>query len=400
MSGSSVLASAPDDRRRGTRRLALGRYAGVVAGLLIFCVYLSVTQDVFLSVENWQNIFRSNAVVLILALGMTFVVITAGIDLSVASMTVASGMIFGLSISHGGSWIVSVLATVGFGLALGLANGILIGVARISFFVVTLGTLSIYASIALLTTSGDTISLYDKESYATSASLANGNVFGIPRALVLCGVLYAIGAAVLRYTRFGRSVYAVGSNPEAARLAGVKVVLVLVSVYAISGLCAGIGAVVQTGRLAAAAPQVDPTLMLTVVAAVLIGGTAYTGGEGGLLGTVIGVLFLGVVQNGLTLSSVSSFWQGTVSGLILIVAVGLGVLREHGWSLRNRLAAAAANDGESEQPGVATLTTAVYDDGDRQLRSELDAARQRVVDLETAITRHEGGEGGGESRNR
>ena len=291
------------------------------------------------------------------------------------------------------------LATVGFGLALGLANGILIGVARISFFVVTLGTLSIYASIALLTTSGDTISLYDKESYATSGSLANGNVFGVPRALVLCGVLYVIGAAVLRYTRFGRSVYAVGSNPEAARLAGVKVVLVLVSVYAISGLCAGIGAVVQTGRLAAAAPQVDPTLMLTVVAAVLIGGTAYTGGEGGLLGTVIGVLFLGVVQNGLTLSSVSAFWQGTVSGLILIVAVGLGVLREHGWSLRRRRAAVAAQDDESEEPVVATLSTAVHDDGGRQLRSELDTARQRVVDLEAAIARHEGGEGGGGSRN-
>ena len=398
MSGS-VVAPGSVDRPRGTRRLALGRYVGVLAGLLIVCIYLSLTQDVFLSVENWQNIFRSNSVVLILALGMTFVVITAGIDLSVASMTVASGMIFGLSISHGGSWIVSVLATVGFGLALGLVNGILIGVARISFFVVTLGTLSIYASIALLTTSGDTISLYDKESYATSASLANGNVFGVPRALVLCGVLYAIGAAVLRYTRFGRSVYAVGSNPEAARLAGVKVVLVLVSVYAISGLCAGTGAVVQTGRLAAAAPQVDPTLMLTVVAAVLIGGTAYTGGEGGLLGTVIGVLFLGIVQNGLTLSSVSSFWQGTVSGLILILAVGLGVLREHGWSLRRRRAAAAAQDDESDEHGLATLATAVHDDGGRQLRSELDTARQRVVDLEAAIARHEGGEGGGGSRN-
>jgi ribose transport system permease protein len=325
-------------------------------------------------------------------------VITAGIDLSVASMTVASGMIFGLAISHGGSWMLSVLATVGFGLALGLVNGILIGVARISFFVVTLGTLSIYASIALLTTSGDTISLYDKESYATSGSLANGNVFGIPRPLILCAVLYVIGAAVLRYTRFGRSVYAVGSNPEAARLAGVKVVLVLVSVYAISGLCAGIGAVVQTGRLAASAPQVDPTLMLTVVAAVLIGGTAYTGGEGGLLGTVIGVLFLGVVQNGLTLSGVSSFWQGTVSGLILIAAVGLGVLREHGWSLRRR-AAAAAQDDEPDQPGVASQVTGGHDVGWRQLRSELDAARQRVVDLEAAIARHEGGEGGADSRN-
>jgi hypothetical protein len=138
--------------------------------------------------------------------------------------------------------------------------------------------------------------------------------------------------------------------------------------------------------------------MLTVVAAVLIGGTAYTGGEGGLLGTVIGVLFLGVVQNGLTLSGVSSFWQGTVSGLILIAAVGLGVLREHGWSLRRRVAAAAAQDDEPDEPGVASSSAVARGVGDRQLRSELEAARQRVSDLEAAIARHE--EGGGESGDR
>jgi ribose/xylose/arabinose/galactoside ABC-type transport system permease subunit len=391
MSESLSMGEQLEERRgRAGRHLGLGRYAGVVAGLVLFCVYLSFTQDVFLTWENWQNIFRSNAVVLILALGMTYVVITAGIDLSVASMTIASGMIFGLAIEHGWSWLFAVAVTLGFGLALGLANGLLIGVARISFFVVTLGTLSIYASIALLMTSGETISLYDKPSFGTSASLANGNIGSVPRVLALCAVLYAIGAIVLRYTRFGRAVYAVGSNPEAARLAGIKVVVILVSVYAISGLCAGMGAVVQTGRLAAAAPQVDPTLMLTVVAAVLIGGTAYTGGEGGLLGTVIGVFFLGVVQNGLTLSSVSSFWQGTVSGLILIVAVGLGVLREHGWSLRRRRAA-SREAPRDVQPADVEPTLVRVDADNAQLRSEFEAARLRLSDLERALARREGG---------
>lgn len=372
----------------GARRSGLGRYAGVFIGLAAFCIYLSFTQDVFLSWSNWQNIIRANAAVLILALGMTFVVITAGIDLSVASMTVASGMIFGVTLDHGAAWPVAVLATIGFGLLLGFANGFLIGVARISFFVVTLGSLSIYSSIALLTTSGDTITLYDKASFSTSASLANGTVAGLPRVLVLCALLYAAGAVVLRYTRFGRAVYAVGSNPEAARIAGIKVVVVIVSVYTISGLLAGVGAVVQTGRLAASAPQVDPTLMLTVVAAVLIGGTAYTGGEGGLLGTVIGVFFLGVVQNGLTLSNVSSFWQGTVSGLILVIAVGLGVLREHGWSLTRRRAAARADaDVEDDEIGVLGSEVTRADAGEAHLRSELEAARLRVADLESALVR-------------
>jgi ribose transport system permease protein len=365
------------------RRFALGRYTGVLIGLVAICVYLSLTQEVFLTWSNFQNIFRANAVVLILAIGMTFVVITAGIDLSVASMTVAAGMVFGLCLQEGWPWIVVAAITIAMGLGMGLVNGILIGVARISFFVVTLGTLSIYSSIALLTTFGETISLYDKDAFATSSSLANENVFGIPRVLVLCAVLYAVGAFVLRYTRFGRSVYAVGSNPDAARLAGVKLVTVLVAVYAISGLTAGLAALIQTGRLGAAAPQVDPTLMLTVVAAVLIGGTAYTGGEGGLLGTLIGVLFLGVVQNGLSLSSVSSFWQGTVSGLILIVAVGLGVLREHGWTLRRRRQVLALDEPEAED---AAQVTARDDERDR-LEVELTLARERVLQLEASLHR-------------
>src|SRR5439155_1936336 len=170
--------------------------------------------------------------------------------------------------------------------------------------------------------------------------------------------LYLIGAFVLRYTAFGRAAYAVGANPEAARLTGIEVTGVLIAVYTIAGLTAGFAAIVSTGRLTAAGPQVDPNLMLNVIAAVLIGGTAFTGGDGGLLGTLIGVLFLGLIQNGLQLSSVSTFWQGTVSGVILIVAVGLGLLRDYG--VRRRLRGLRGSSaGQGAEPRLPVLQQSV-----------------------------------------
>jgi ribose transport system permease protein len=297
------------------RRLTRGRYTGVLAGLIVVCVYLALTEPIFLHWDNWQNIIRTESVVLTLGIGMTFVVLTGGIDLSIASAAVASGMI------------------------LGLINGLGVGILKIPFFVFTLGTLSIYQSIALLTTNGATISLFLYPRFNEVQTIANGNVGPFPTILLIGVGMYLIGSFVLHFTAFGRSIYAVGSNVEAARLTGVKVTFVLVTVYGISGLTAGLGAVVQTGRLTGAGPQVDPNLLLTVIAAVLIGGTAFTGGDGGLLGTAIGGLFLGVIQNGLQLSNVSTFWQGTVSGLILISAVGLGVLRNSNarmWLARRR----------------------------------------------------------------
>jgi ribose/xylose/arabinose/galactoside ABC-type transport system permease subunit len=261
---------------------------------------------------------------------MTFVVLTGGIDLSIASATAGAAMLIGITISHGADWWLGCLAGIALGLGFGLVNGVVIGIMRIPFFVVTLGTLSIYQSVALLSTSCETVSLFSFPKFNQVQVLINQNTGPLPTVLLLAGALYLIGVFVLHFTGFGRGVYAVGSNPDAARLSGINVTGVLVSVYAIAGLSAGFAAVVQTGRLTAAGPQVDPNLMLNVIAAVLIGGTAFTGGDGGLFGTVIGVLFLGVVQNGLQLSSVSTFWQGTVSGLILVLAVGIGVLRDSG----------------------------------------------------------------------
>jgi ribose transport system permease protein len=335
-------------RRRVALRISFGRYTGVLLGFAAIFIYLAVTQPVFLQWDNWQNIFRSQAVVFTLGIGMTFVVLTGGIDLSIASGTAAAGMLLGIVVRDGSNWWVGCLTALGVGLALGIANGSMIGILRIPFFVVTLGTLSIYQSIALLVTSGETVSLFSYPRFNEISNLINGTTGPFPTVLLLFGGLYLIAAFVLRYTSFGRAVYAVGANPEAARLTGINVRRVLIAVYTIAGLSAGFGAIVSTGRLTAAGPQVDPNLMLTVIAAVLIGGTAFTGGDGGLLGTVIGVLFLGLIQNGLQLSNISTFWQGTVSGSILIIAVGLGVLRDH--ALRARLRNARRRWAEGE-PG-------------------------------------------------
>lgn len=318
-------------------RASLGRIAGVTIGLIAVCVYLLVTEPSFLTWANWQNIIRGQSVVAVLALGMTFVVLTGGIDLAVASSTAVAAVVLGIVVGTGVGWPIVILVVLAAGLGLGLANGLLIGVAKIPFFVVTLGTLAIYQSVALLLSkTGETKSLVGVGSFGSIGDFVNGTVGPIPTVLIVVAVLYLIGGFVLVFTRFGRAVYAVGSNPEAARLGGINVRAVIIAAYAIMGVLAGTAAVLQVGRLSAAAPTADPNLMLNVVAAVLIGGVAFTGGDGNLLGALVGVVFLGVIQNGLTLSDISTFWQGTISGLILIVAVAIGVLREHAWVVRGR----------------------------------------------------------------
>src|SRR3954462_7843694 len=172
---------------------------------------------------------------------------------------------------------------------------------------------------------GQSISPVGTAGVAVRSDFVNDHGGPVP-ILLICDVVVLLPAGgVLRYTGFGRALFAVGSNPEAARLNGIDVGRIVLVTYGIAGLAAGLASVVQVGRLTGASAQADPSLLLTVVAAVLIGGTSYTGGEGGVLGTIIGVLFLGVVQNGLTLSDVSSFWHGIVSGVVLIAAVALGV---------------------------------------------------------------------------
>jgi ribose/xylose/arabinose/galactoside ABC-type transport system permease subunit len=279
-------------------------------------------------------------VIFVLAVGATFVVITGGIDLSTASATTATAMVFALAMKGGWGLPLSLLTAAVFGTAIGVINGVLITYGGISFLVVTLGALSIWASFALVVNNGETASIFSAEGFGPLKDFVNNSIGPVPLLLIFDVVVALVAAGILRYTTFGRALFATGSNQEAARLNGINIKRVLIGVYAMAGLCAALASIVLAGRLTAASATPDPTLLLTVLAAVLIGGTAFTGGEGGIFGTVIGVLFLGVVQNGLTLSDVSTFWQGMVSGGILIVAVGLGVLRDRGLSLRRRPATA------------------------------------------------------------
>lgn len=330
-------------------RLSLGRYTGVLVALVIVMVYLSVTQPAFLTWSNFRNIIGANSVIFALSMGATFVVITGGIDLSTASLMTATSMIFALTFAAGWSVVPAILAALAFGTAAGLANGVLIAKAKISFLAVTLGALSIWQSFALVVYGGETVSIFQSSGFGPIKAFVNNGIGPIPLLLIFDIALLLVAGGVLRYTTFGRALFAIGSNTEAARLNGVNVSAVLIGVYAIAGLAAGFGCIVSVGRLTAGSPTVEPTLLLTVLAAVLIGGTSFTGGLGGVFGTAIGVLFLGVVQNGLVLSNVSSFWQGIVSGGILVAAVGLGVLRDRGWTV-TQLRSIRAQNAITEAP--------------------------------------------------
>lgn len=310
------------------QRASVGRLGGVIIGLTVVCIYMGLTNDLFLTWGNILNIFRAQSVIFILAIGMTFVVLCGMLDLSVASATGVASMCLGMSIKAGLGPIPAIVMALLAGLALGFINGFLVGIVRISWFVTTLATLSIYASIILAVTSGSTISLFKYEKFKIIQHIANQDVGPIPIVVIAIVAMYVISWFVLQRTPFGRAVYAVGANPEAARLNGINVPLTLMVVFVIAGLTCGIGAIQQTGRLTAAVPTTDPNQMLAVIAAVLIGGMSLKGGEGGLLGTFLGTLFLGVIQNSLTLQGISAFWQGTVTGSILILAAGLAVMRQ------------------------------------------------------------------------
>lgn len=309
---------------------ATGPSTGAIAGIIVLCAVLGLTQPIFFTVGNFTNLISANSAVLVLSVGTTFVLLAGGLDLSVVAAGAATGVAFCLMLQSGFGTLPTALATLIIGSLFGALNGALINFGRIPFLVVTLGTASVFGSLALVVSDGKTINVFDVPGFQPIYSFMLDSIVGIPLLLILDVILVVIAALVLKYTTFGRAVFAIGSNREAARLNGINVQMTSLLVYLISGLSAALASIIQVGRLTGAAPTFDGTLLLTVLAAVLIGGTAYSGGEGSVLGTVIGVFFLGIIQNGLTLTNVSSFWRGAVNGTVLILAVALGVARDRG----------------------------------------------------------------------
>ncbi|MCW2528045.1 MAG: transporter permease [Pseudonocardiales bacterium] len=335
----TIEAPADVVRPRPQRKLRLSRFSfgehtGLLLAFVVVVIYFSATQSIFLTWANITNLVASNSVVLVLAIGATFVIISGGIDLAAVSATTLAGMCLGFTFQHKGSFIVGLFVVLLAGAGLGLVNGIMIAWVKMSFLVVTLGTMTIYSSIAQVSNQGHTISVFSEPGFGPLMTFATGKVGGIPYIMIFDVVVALLAGGVLRYTSYGRSLFAVGSNSEAARINGISVSRVTLYTYVLAGLAAGIGAFLQVGRLSGASATTDPTLLMAVLAAVLLGGTAFSGGEGGIFGTVIGVLFLGVITNGLTISEVSAFWQGTVNGGILLLAVLIGTARSRGWFKR------------------------------------------------------------------
>ncbi len=294
------------------------RRVGVFAALVLLVIAASLLSDRFLSVPNLLNILRQVAIVGILAIGMTFVILTKGIDLSVGSLLGISVVIYaGLLENHG--MAVAIPAGLAAATLAGLVNGIGVSLARIPPFIMTLGMLSFARGLAFIYTGGTPIPILNEDFY----SLGNGYVAGIPiPSLILLAVL-AVSAVVLSLTVFGRSVYAIGSNEEAARLSGVPVNTYKIAVYAISGLVSGLAGLVYASQLSIGTPIAGQGYELDAIAAVVVGGTSLFGGKGTVAGTFIGTLIIGVLANILNLTGVDPYVQQLFKGALIVIAVYL-----------------------------------------------------------------------------
>jgi ribose/xylose/arabinose/galactoside ABC-type transport system permease subunit len=271
----------------------------------------------FLTPVNLMNVFRQVAIVGVLGTGMTFVILTAGIDLSVgASLALSAVLLAGTLESTGSMWL-AMLAGLLAGMVVGLANGIGVTLGRVQPFVMTLGMLGIARSLAFLYTGGEPIPVLDMRFL----NLGIGYLWRIPIPAIIFVAILIVAAFILHYTSFGRAVYAIGSNEEAARLSGIEVGRVKTAVYIISGFTAAVGAIMYCSQFASAPAIAGEGYELDAIAAVVVGGTSLFGGQGGVIGTFLGALIIGILSNVLNLTGVSPFAQPLAKGALIIFAV-------------------------------------------------------------------------------
>jgi ribose transport system permease protein len=308
--------------QRGLR----SKEAGILVALIVTIVVFSLAASNFLTFGNFFNTSRNVTFVGISALGMTAVILTGGIDLSVGSVMALSGVTTALVMSGGAPLAVGIAAGLGVAIAFGLFNGILIAKFNLSPLVVTLGSLGIARSLALVVTRGRPISDFGPDQDAYFA-IGGGQVLGIPNPVIFFVVLALAAGFLLRRTTLGRYIYAVGGNERAARLAGVPADRVKIFAYVLSATLAGVVGILEVSWLSSVTANLALGRELQVIAATVIGGTSLMGGEGTVLGTVIGAVLTEVFRNGLLLLGIDPFWQGTFIGLLIIVAVGIDQLR-------------------------------------------------------------------------
>jgi len=296
---------------------------GIILAFIIICAALAILSPVFLTRNNILNVIRQTSIYGIMAVGMTFVILTGGIDLSVGSVLALSGAICAGLLKGGSSMFVAIVAAIGVGVACGLVNGLFITKARIPPFVVTLGMTNIARGLTLIYTKGYPVSGFSP----AFREIGGGYVAGIPIPIIIFLSIVLIAYVVLSQTKLGRYTYAIGGNEETVKLSGVNSSNYKTLVYVISGLTCAISALILTARLNSAEPIAGTGYETDVIAAVCIGGASMSGGRGSVWGSLLGALLIGVLNNGMNLLGVSPYFQQVVKGLIIICAVWLDKMK-------------------------------------------------------------------------
>ncbi|MFO8042566.1 MAG: ribose ABC transporter permease [Alkalispirochaeta sp.] len=297
---------------------------GMIIAFVLVCVVMWALTPHFLTPNNLLNVVRQSSIIGVMAVGVTFVILSGGIDLSVGSVMAVSGMIAAGTMQNGGGILVGIVVALGVGIAAGLVNGLLVTKGGITPFVVTLGMMSIARGLTLIYSNGYPISGFTE----TFRFIGGGVILGIPFPVIILFLVVLIGWAVLTQTRLGRYTYAIGGNEETVKLSGINSDFFKTMVYVISGATAAISALILTSRLNSAGPTAGLTYELTVIAAVVIGGTSLSGGRGTVWGSLIGALLIAVINNGMNLLGISPYFQELVRGVIIILAVYVDRLRE------------------------------------------------------------------------
>lgn len=312
----SSLSNATEKNNWIRTALLLNKYRVFII-FLVLLIIASFVSDAFFTINNLFNVLRQVSIVAIIAVGMTIVILTAGIDLSVGSVLAFTGAIAAGVISAGIPFPIAIIICLVVGLIMGSINGLIVSKGKVPAFIATLAVMVIARGMTLVYTQGNPIVISD----AGYRFLGSGRILGVPFPVLLMIAIFAIMYWVLNHTTFGRNIYAVGGNEEAARLAGINVDRVKIGVYALTGFFASISALIYTSRLMSAQPNAGSMMELDAIAAVIIGGTRLTGGKGGVTGTLIGALIMGVLDNILNLANVSPFYKDIAKGLVILAAV-------------------------------------------------------------------------------
>jgi ribose transport system permease protein len=323
----STPAEAARTRRLSDRlqRLARVQELALLVVLIAIGLYFARYAPHFTDSDNIKTLLIYLSVLGILAAGQTLVIIAGGFDLSDGANLALASCIGATMLSNGDNQWLALIVTLVAATLVGLINGILVGVIKVNAFIATLATYLIANGAAYVYTNSQTVNF----PLSDWSSFGRGNVGPIPVPVVILAAVFVASFLLLRYTTFGRSLYAIGGNRQAARLAGLPVVRNTVLVFVLSGLSAGIGAVIQASLASAGSATYTGSLNLQAITGVILGGAALTGGEGGVVGTLIGVLIMNTILNGLTLMNISSFYQDIVTGVVLLVAVMLAGLRRY-----------------------------------------------------------------------